>query len=265
MSRVAVQLQFVALAATMLVAAGCSFSPRLGNGQLACGAAGDCPPGYQCGSDQRCYLAGTLPMPTSDGGTTACVPLHCFIGWCGPIDDGCGHMIDCGSCNPMSDMAVPVNDAGMSVPVDMAGCVAKKSCIAGTTCGTVDDGCGRQLACGDCAAANTCSSSTANSCACKPKTCSDVGATCGSYPDGCGTVLDCWPSGTSACGPGNSKGSCGGGGPYTCGKSGSCHPLTACPANACGDIADGCAGVLHCGGCTGGKICGGPGKANQCG
>ena len=80
---------------------------------------------------------------------------------------------------------------------------------------------------------------------CVPTTCAAAKATCGFYPDGCGHNLDCYADGSS-CGPGNSNGTCGGGGPYTCGKSGKCKPLTTCPTGACGDIPDGCSDVLSC-------------------
>jgi hypothetical protein len=44
-----------------------------------------------------------------------------------------------------------------------------------------------------------------------------------------------------------------------------CTPLAACPASACGAIADGCGGTLSCT-CSGpGETCGGGGAANVCG
>jgi hypothetical protein len=85
---------------------------------------------------------------------------------------------------------------------------------------------------------------------CVPRTCASVNATCGYYPDGCGVVLDCYANGTS-CGPGNSAGTCAGGGqPYTCGRKGSCTPLTQCPTGTCGVILpDNCNNVVVCPAC----------------
>jgi hypothetical protein len=236
-----------------IFACGCLFSPTIGNGQVHCGADGSCPPGFSCGSDSLCYSGSGSTTPVVDGGV--CSPLHCYVGWCGPIDDGCGHTIDCGSCSV-------VNDGSVDVSHDLAGCTPTRACTAGV-CGTLDDGCGKALACGDCAKADTCSATTAHSCSCTPRTCAGVKATCGQYPDGCGGTLNCQPAAGSCLQQKN--GLCGGGGPYTCGKTVACHPLKACPAGACGDIPDGCLSILHCGNCATGQVCGGAGTANVCG
>ena len=147
-------------------------------------------------------------------------------------------------------------------PVDMAGgCKPTRLCLANMTCGSFDDGCGTQLSCGDCNNPRNCSANKPFRCGCTPKTCADVGATCGIYPTGCGTgVLNCFAQQDMGC----AMGKCGGGGPYTCGTTIKCTPLTACPANACGLIPNGCNSVLNCGLCPTGKICGGGGKPNIC-
>jgi hypothetical protein len=236
-----------------LALGGCTFRPLIGDGQVHCGSGNSCPPGFSCGSDTLCY-SGTPTAPAGDLGQS-CAPLHCYVGWCGPIDDGCGKTIDCGSCSVGIDSGPPPSD-------DMAGCTPTRACQSGS-CGTIDDGCGKKLACGDCAVANTCSAMTANSCSCVPKTCASVKATCGAYPDGCGKTLDCFPAAGSCLAQG--KGICGDGGPYTCGKTVVCHPLKACPIGACGEIPDGCLDVLDCGSCATGQICGGSGTPNVCG
>jgi hypothetical protein len=191
-------------------------------------------------------------MSATAGGT--CVPTHCFVGWCGMVPDGCGHMLDCGACNPP-----PPADLGMP---DLAGCVPSVKCVAGESCGNIDDGCGNILHCGDCAMPGTCSATTPNRCGCTPdkSSCDENKATCGAYPDGCGGFNNCFPGGALKCAMGN----CGGGGPYTCGKGAGCTPLKECPAGACGLIPDGCRRYLTCG-CPSGQICGGGGKPNQCG
>jgi hypothetical protein len=230
----------------LLVASGCAFNPNLGDGQVRCGSERRCPPGQQCEDDGLCYA------PATAAGNS-CIPTHCFVGWCGAVPDGCGHMLDCGPCNP------PPPDLGTP---DLAGCTPSIKCIAGESCGNIDDGCGRQLHCGDCATPGTCSADKPNRCGCVPKTCKDVGATCGAYPDGCGGVNNCSSDGQARCAPGS--GFCSGGGPYTCGKTKGCKPLEACPTGACGLIPDGCRRYLDCA-CPAGQVCGGGGKANVCG
>jgi hypothetical protein len=215
---------------------------------------GECPPGMVCQDDGLCYANGQKPSMPSTG---ACIPRHCYIGWCGTLDDGCGKTIDCGPCTPVGGP-----DRATGVPVDMAGCVPKVSCEKNVSCGTIDDGCGNKLPCGECKKAQVCSNTTPNQCTCTPKTCMEVGATCGKYPDGCGAVLDCFPDGGTSC----AVGSCGGGGDaYTCGKGNKCTPLTVCPDHACGPIPDGCNSVLRCGNCTAPEVCGGGGRPNVCG
>src|SRR6185369_2095935 len=119
---------------------GCSFSPDLGNGDVRCGAGGQCPPGQHCQTDRYCHADG------SDGGTGgngdagglkdlgSCNPRRCQPGWCGPLDDGCGHTPDCGPCDPGDDLAVPdpvdlaeadlAGDVDLAQPIgpDMSGC-----------------------------------------------------------------------------------------------------------------------------------------------
>lgn len=46
--------------AALLLVGGC-FSPSLHSGDLQCTAAGECPPGYHCAADHRCYAAGQGP------------------------------------------------------------------------------------------------------------------------------------------------------------------------------------------------------------
>jgi hypothetical protein len=245
-----------ALLSSVLAAAGCIFAPSLGDGQIRCGSDSSCPPGQACAGDGLCHKNGGVSDLSVD---STCTPLHCYVGWCGPVDDGCGKTLNCGSCDP----SMGVRDMG--APLDLAGCVPSRKCIAGVSCGTIDDGCGHPLSCGDCTEPRNCSTTKPNQCMCTPTTCAAVNATCGFYPSGCGAaVLDCFADpDMGACPPGTGR--CGGGGPYTCGKKETCNPLTVCPAGACGVIPNGCNGVLHCGLCPTGKVCGGAGKPNVCG
>jgi hypothetical protein len=233
-------------------AAGCAFSPKIEDGVIACSPERNCPPGFGCGGDQLCYRSQAVRRsPTSDAG--ACVRRHCFRGWCGAVDDGCGGQLDCGPCNPPSDSD---GDGGSvaSRPPDLAGCQPSHACIAGVSCGLIDDGCGQLVSCGDCSVPRTCSSTSPNSCVCRPKTCADLNANCGMHPTGCGGMMKC-----GTCSGGDT---CGGGGPYRCGP-GSCSAIV-CPPGACGPIPDGCRGILHCGPCPDGAVCGGAGTPNVC-
>ena len=75
---------------------------------------------------------------------------------------------------------------------------------------------------------------------------------CGTIPDGCGSVESCGGmcTGSENCGGGNT------GMPNVCGSGKMCTRLAQCPADACGLISDGCAAVLFCPDCSGGKVCG---------
>lgn len=60
---------------------------------------------------------------------------------CGPVDDGCGSPLDCGSC--------PVNETcgGDGTPGVCGGCVPK-TCESETVyCATIADGCGNMIVC----------------------------------------------------------------------------------------------------------------------
>ena len=86
--------------------------------------------------------------------------------------------------------------SGVCVPG--AGCVPLTCTTAtGRYCGTIGDGCGGTLPCGDCPTGSTCGGAgVANTCAptnCTPGTCMAAGGAryCGSIGDGCGRTLDC--------------------------------------------------------------------------
>ena len=197
-----------------------------------------------------CVLAsagGCVFSPTIKDGQVRCAS-----------DDSCPPGFQCGGDGLCHDGAARDGGSGGG---DLAGCMPSRVCQIGS-CGSPDDGCGTALHCGDCTTANSCSVNSAYSCACTPVTCDQVHATCGVYPDGCGGVLDCFPdAGTCAA---QKNGSCGGGGPYTCGKGNNCKAKT-CGQGSCGTQPDGCNGQLKCGDCPTGQICGGGGVANVCG
>jgi len=94
------------------------------------------------------------------------------------------------------------------------------------------------------------------------------GMNCGSVADGCGGTVTCGttcPQG-QICGGGGLANVCGGGSVAGDGGPGStCQPITTCPLNFCGPIADGCGGVIQCGNCPSPEVCGANGVASQCG
>lgn len=132
----------------------------------------------------------------------------------------------------------------------------------GSYCGEIGDNCGGKLDCGDC-------SSPGYSCggrgiehvcggdpgagACVLNECEmDNGRYCGKVGDGCGGELDC-----GDCPDGEECGIAGL--PHLCGKPPStCTPITCTDGAAryCGEIGDGCGGVLDCGMCDAGLECG---------
>jgi len=87
---------------------------------------------------------------------------------CGPIGDGCGGVIDCGTCTP------PETCGGggqlFTCGDGAAGCTPRSCAAAGAECGVVADGCGGVTAdCGDCPSGQTCGGGgVANVCATPP-------------------------------------------------------------------------------------------------
>jgi hypothetical protein len=130
------------------------------------------------------------------GGTKLCMVDCATLGaTCGKQGDGCGGVIDCGSC---------------TAPDTCGGGGKHNACGHDTTGGNGGNG-----------------GSGGGGGPCMPKKCSDLGFNCGPAGDGCGGMLDC---GKTCPNPGDI---CGGGGkPGVCGSSptGSCSgPI--CPSN----------------------------------
>jgi hypothetical protein len=216
-------------------------------------------------------LEGGFFRPTDAGPNQGCTKLSCTTPggqYCGVVSDGCGGMIDCGSCQAgwtcgTGDRAHVCISADPNCP--------KLRCDqpTGRLCGKLGDGCGGTIDCGTtfCPDGQTCGGAgitgvcgaPAGACT-NPITCQQPnGKYCGKVGDGCGKLLDC--GGCEAgfeCGTGAQA--------NICVKSG-CTPLT-CQQGAgkyCGRIGDGCGKVLDCGGCSDGQTCGGGGTAGVCG
>ncbi len=232
-------------------------------GLIACGS---CTAPETCGGGGVPSECGTPKLP--DGGT--CVPKKCEdMGFdCGPAADGCGGLVDCGTCTAPDTCGGggQPSTCGNSLPP----CVPRTCASWGANCGPVSDGCGGLTAsCGTCSAQETCGGGGLPSVcgggpACTPRTCSDfAGGTCGPQPDGCGGL-------TTSCGSCTPPASCGGGGvPSRCGGGPPvCTPKTCSdfPPDTCGRVSDGCGGLTpDCGSCTAPAICGGGGVPSRCG
>ena len=185
-------------------------------GLLMCGT---CPAGQTCGGGGRPSICGT--GGTSDAGS-ACVPRTCGSASanCGPVADGCGGLLMCGTCPAGTTCGgggrASVCGSGGAADAGRA-CVPRTCGSASANCGPVADGCGGLLMCGTCPAGTTCGgggvASVCGAPRCVPRTCTQARANCGPVADGCGALLDC-----GLCAPGTT---CGGGGtPSVCGAPG---------------------------------------------
>lgn len=220
------------------------------------GSASDPDAGVDAGSTQLCSLV-------------SCASANAN---CGPVGDGCGGFINCGTCTP------PQTCGGGGIPSQCGGamgCVPRTCQSENASCGPIGDGCGNIVDCGACTGQgevcgaggrpNQCSVPGSNLVdgGCVPRTACPAGLNCGAISDGCGGTISC---GTctgmgQACGAGGSA--------NVCGAANVCVPRSCMQANAtCGQVGDGCGGLTpNCGTCNvdAGFICGGAGVANQCG
>jgi hypothetical protein len=176
---------------------------------------------------------------------------------CGPAGDGCGNLLQCGSC-PAGETC-----GGGGTPGVCGNSCTPTTCSAlHIQCGPAGDGCGGALACGTCPTGQTCGANgmpgVCGSGSCTGKTCAQQNISCGPAGDGCGNPLQCGtcPSGQT-CGGGGTPGQCG---------TPPCTAKTCAELDFnCGPAGDGCGNELNCGTCTGVNTCGGGGVAGQCG
>lgn len=162
-----------------------------------------------------------------------CTPIECGDR-CGVIPDGCGGVLNCGSCTPS--------------------CTPTTCEAQGAECGAIGDGCGDIIQCGPCPEGQVCGATEPNKCGgpggpgCEPLSCEDVDAECGSIGDGCGDVVDC-----GQCPKGEI---CGLITPFKCDPPPPCTPLSCAEVGAqCGTISDGCGSTVNCGTCPNGQTC----------
>jgi hypothetical protein len=157
----------------------------------ACGANGS--PCVPCSAAQTCG-GGNEPGVCGGG---SCTPLTCEeLGIaCGPTGDGCGDVLDCGTCTELGETCGRCEPGvcGISEICTPLNCAAQ-----GATCGPQSDGCGGTIDCGVCMSPETCGGGGVPSrCGgdgsgiCTPRTCGQQGAFCGPIGDGCGGLITC--------------------------------------------------------------------------
>jgi hypothetical protein len=158
--------------------------PRCGPIGDGCGSVLNCPSCPQplvCGGGGP-NLCGAGPPPPD-----ACTPRTCQqLGQrCGPAGDGCGGLLQCGTC--------------VAPQQCMSGhCCAPEPC--GTRCGMQPDGCGTLIQCPACPVTDG---------GCAPLQCAQQLVMCGPAGDGCGNVIDCGPCPAPAwCGNMGAPGTC---------------------------------------------------------
>src|SRR5206468_2669456 len=95
-------------------------------------------------------------------GTPACKPRSCAEQGlqCGQAGDGCGGVVDCGSC------AAGETCGGGGTPsvCGKPACTATTCAAQGAECGPIADGCGGVLDCGTCADGSACGGGGPNLC-----------------------------------------------------------------------------------------------------
>jgi hypothetical protein len=188
-----------------------------------------------------------------------CTPTTCVAqGFnCGPADDGCGNLLQCGTC-PAGQTC---GGGGVPSQCGAPSCTPTTCAAQHIMCGPAGDGCGNSLSCGTCPAGESCGGGgmpgVCGSGSCTPTTCAAQHIMCGPAGDGCGNSLSC---GTCPAGQ-----TCGGGGmPGVCGST--CVAKTCVELGYnCGPAGDGCGNQLNCGTCAAPETCGGGGVAGVCG
>ncbi len=253
-------------------------------GTLDCGS---CTAPEYCGGGGYSKCGGQGTVGPDGGVISSCTPYTCATAPkgpynCGSTGDGCGNVIDCGTC-PASQFCGGggFNQCGGSTGLNPDGgvpCVPATTCPAGQNCGQAADGCGGLITCGTCTSPQFCGGGGASICGgndglgpdggviCHPATTCPAGQNCGQAADGCGGLLSCGScTNPQYCGGGGAN-VCGGNNGLTPDGSVQCTPTTcAALGNPCGQQSDGCGGVLTCTQCINPQTCGGGGVPNKCG
>jgi hypothetical protein len=189
---------------------------------VGCGPAGDgCGNQLDCGSCAPPAICGGGGVPSQCGSPDAssCTPMTCGqqnIN-CGPTGDGCGNLVNCGSC-PSGQACGGGGVPGQCGAPDAGSCAPTTCAAQNISCGPTGDGCGNLIQCGSCPSGQTCGGGgVAGQCGtpkggCVPLTCQQQGFNCGPAGDGCGNLIQCGGCNSpQSCGGGGTPGVCGGG------------------------------------------------------
>ena len=133
--------------------------------------------------------AGDAGADTSPGDGSGCIPTSCAAkgAECGSIPDGCGGVVECGSC----DADLFCGGAGPN-KCGTTPCVAHTCASWRRPAAQTSDGCGKVLDCGTCTAPETCGGGGAeNACGCTPRRAPIRVPQCGTISDGCGNQPVC--------------------------------------------------------------------------
>jgi hypothetical protein len=103
------------------------------------------------------------PDAQSSRDTGPCSPRTCAAQGiqCGPAGDGCGGLLQCGSCSSPETCG---GGGKSSVCGEGSDCTPKTCAELGFNCGPAGDGCGGELECGTCTAPETCGGGGASVC-----------------------------------------------------------------------------------------------------
>jgi hypothetical protein len=78
---------------------------------------------------------------------------------CGVLDDGCGNVIQCGSC-----AAGELCNSGTCISADGGACTPQTCAVMGIGCGMASDGCAGTIDCGGCPSGQTCGTTSYAQC-----------------------------------------------------------------------------------------------------
>jgi hypothetical protein len=147
-------------------------------GSLSCGSCSN--PQY-CGGGGFNQCGGNNGL-TADGGV-ACTPTTCLaLGYnCGQAADGCGGLLNCGSCsNPQFCGGAGYDQCGGNNGLTADGgvsCTPKTCAQLNYTCGAAGDGCGNLINCGTCTSPQYCGGGGYDQCGPSSVSVCDGGAT----------------------------------------------------------------------------------------
>lgn len=234
--------------------------------------------GTTTGPNSPFSQAGTGSTGIGIGNPNGCKQT-CEAGECGPVSNGCGALIECGSCTLPETCGGAGIPSHCGVPTGTGTCTPTTCEALGATCGLQSDGCGGILDCWSATAkasgaapacevaGNQCINGTCKSTVpeCTKLTCNDYAGNaelCGPVSDGCSGVLECGFTceTTERCENSKCVAACT---PLTCEQA-----LVSIPEGSCDVVPDGCGGIIpscHKTACTDGATCGGAGEPGVCG